>query len=122
MKIYFEDGRLLDGIAPTEAIYISSAEGSNHSFNFAKYLQTIYTDNVSIYTNDIIVLLNASELGWNGDTFDIYLRNNNNEWKLLKDLTNRELRQGHNIYRLWFAGEFEDKLKGNDKCNDSSKM
>ena len=115
MKIYFEDGRLLDGIAPTEAIYISSAEGSNHSFNFAKYLQTIYTDNVSIYTNDIIVLLNASELAWNGDTFDIHLRNDNNEWKLLKDLTNRELRQGHNIYRLWFAGEFEDKLKGNDK-------
>ena len=115
MKIYFEDGCLLDSVAPTEAICVSASKGSNYSFNFAKYLQTIYTDNVSIYTNDIIVLLNASELAWNGDAFDIYLRNDNNEWKLLKDLTNRELRQGHNIYRLWFAGEFEDRLKGDDK-------
>ena len=112
MKIYFEDGCLLDGVAPSEAICVNASRGSNYSFNFAKYLQTVYTDDISIYTNDIIILLNADELGWNGDTFDIYLRNDNNEWKLLKDLTNRELCQGHNIYRLWFAGEFEDKLKG----------
>lgn len=112
MKIYFEDGCLLNDVAPTEAFYVSASKGSNYSFNFAKYLQTNYADDVSIYTNDIIVLLNASELAWNGETFDIYLHNDNNKWKLLKDLTNRELRQGHNIYRLWFAGEFENKLKG----------
>ena len=116
MKIYFEDGKLIGGVVPAtdnnnrRIHWINACRGSNYSFNFAKYLQTAYVDNVSIYTNDIIVLLNAGELAWNGDTFEIYLRNAKGEWKLLKDLTNRELRQGHNIYRLWFAGEFEQKL------------
>ena len=114
MKVYFEDGMLGHGVAPPMAFWIDATRGSNYCFNQAKCIQSSFVGNISIYTNDLIFLLNADEFAWNGDTFEIYLRNAKGEWKLLKDLTNRELRQGHNIYRLWFAGEFEDKLKGDE--------
>ena len=110
MKIYFEDGMLVSGVAPPMAFWVDAARGSEYCFNLAKHIQSSFVGNVSIYTNDLIILLNASEFAWNGDTFEIYLRNTNDEWKLLKELTNRELRQGHNIYRLWFAGEFSQAL------------
>lgn len=110
MKVYFEDGVLTYDTAPHMAFWVDAARGSNYCFNQAKYIQNSFVGNVSIYTNDLIILLNASEFAWNGDTFEIYLRNTKGEWKLLKDLTNRELRQGHNIYRLWFAGEFSQAL------------
>jgi len=114
MKVYFEDGILTHDTAPSRAFWVDATKGASYCFNQAQYLQQSFVGNVSIYTNDLIILLNADKFAWNGDTFEIYLRNKRGEWKLLKDLTNRELRQGHNIYRLWFAGEFEDKLWGSD--------
>lgn len=110
MKIYFEDGMLAHGVVPPMAFWIDAARGSSYCFNQVKYIQSSFVGDVSIYTNDLIFLLNADDFAWNGDTFEIYLRNAKGEWKLLKDLTNRELRRGHNIYRLWFAGEFSQAL------------
>lgn len=112
MILYFEDGLLGNHLpAPMNQFTLSASNGANFNFDYGKYLQETLGDNITLYTNDIIFLLNAAEFAWNGETFTIYLRNKEDEWVLLKDLTNRELRQGHNIFRLWFAGEFGESLE-----------
>lgn len=112
MILYFEDGGINGGPTPNYNFCLSGLRGARPNYEYAKHIQKSFGDNIVIYTNDIIFLLNAAEFAWNGETFTIYLRNKQNEWVLLKDLTNRELRQGHNIFRLWFAGEFDEGLEG----------
>ena len=111
MKIYFEDGGISGGPTPNYNFCLNGLRGARSNYEYAKRIQKDYGDNIAIYTNDIIFLLNAALFAWDGDTFTIYLRDKKGEWVLIQDLTTRELRQGHNIFRLWFAGEFGDGLE-----------
>jgi len=114
LKIYFEDKTLDISNAPNDVIpltLINAKHGPTMCYSLMKEAKEFFCDKTPIYTNSIIALLHAAELAWNKETqhFDIYLRCKNGEWKNIHELTTRELRQGHNIWKLWWAGEFEER-------------
>lgn len=112
MKIYFEDGKISVRTEPKGVIVYALAEnGPTRCYERLKYTKEFYNDEAPVYTNSIIALLHAAEFAWNKETkcFDIYLRCKGGEWKNIHELTTRELRQGHNIWKLWWAGEFEER-------------
>lgn len=116
MKIYFEDGKISLDNAPNDVLphsLVDAKKGASVCYNLLREAKVFFDDKVPVYTNSIIALLHAAELAWNKETlhFDIYLRCKNGEWKNIHALTTRELRQGHNIWKLWWAGEFEEAQK-----------
>lgn len=65
--------------------------------------------NAVIYTNIITSLRN--EFAWNEELQvpTIYIRNKDGEFERIDKLTNRELRQGHNIMKMYMSGEFDKR-------------
>ena len=111
MKIYFEDGRLNAHKAPKDAISCVDAQlGATDNYERLMLIKKIYEDQEAVYTNSLIALMYAGELGWNKETqqFDIYLRQKDGSWKSIGELTPKELRYAHNILKMWWAGEFEE--------------
>lgn len=112
MKIFFEDGALRLAKAPIVAIaHVDAQNGATDCYNKLKQVKDKYGKKASAYTNSETALLNAAELSWNEEKkeFDIFLRRQDGRWAKIQTLTPRELRQGHNIWKLWWSGEFEEK-------------
>lgn len=107
MKIYFEDGRLNITSMPCDKHYhmVDATDGFSRCFNELLYLKST-DDSVSVYTNFIAALHN--QFAWNKElkTPEIYLRRFNG-WVRIDELTDRELREGHNIEKMWITGAFE---------------
>ena len=112
MKIYFEDGRLMD-IAEINSdigyIMIDAYYGFTHCYDkLMKYKddEKLSGINIPIYTNFSAALNN--KFAWNKELQvpEIYLRKNGN-WVRIDELTDRELREGHNIEKMWITGAFE---------------
>ena len=108
MKIYFEDGKLLNfDKLPVIPDYI--VEAGHGISNNIKLLDSIYNndqhDSVT-YTNSICALSN--EYAWNDSLKlpEIYLRDNNGKFKNITLFTNRKLRQGYNLAKMYISGEF----------------
>lgn len=115
MKVFFEDGKLNIHNEPQDVIaYADAMDRPTYAYSRLKYIKEFYKDKASVYTNSIIALLHAAEFAWNKETqrFDIYLRCRNGEWKNIHELTTRELRKGHNIWKLWWSGEFKKAIGG----------
>lgn len=114
LEIYFEDDNLIPALAPCGNPYIvSAAEGPTHCYNTLKYLYDHpIGERKKVYTNSEVALHLASELSWNPnkEQFEIHLRNDEGFWVHIHTLTNRVLRPGHNIWKLWWSGEFEEGL------------
>ena len=109
MKIYFEDGEL-KGVLD-EIPYIFLPLDATHGFSFCdnflyKMKQTNY--DAVIYTNMITALSN--EYAWNKELEvpEIYIRNKDGIFTRIDELTQRMLREGHNIMRMYIAGEFNE--------------
>lgn len=113
MKIYFEDGKLQDRydlpFLYDKAIDAGDgySKGDNELLIALKYTSKS-RPNYKIYTNLITALSN--EYAWNEELQvpDIYIRNKRGEFTRVDKLTNRELRQGHNIMKMYMAGEFSE--------------
>ena len=116
MKIYFEDGELRDninrrlhfrpdidyGIEPLDASWgVSVVRNSINRFN----------PDCIVYTNSLIPFDN--KYAWNEELGvpEIYLfvcrPDNHCEWVRIDNLTDRELRESHNLMKLYLAGEFD---------------
>lgn len=116
MKIYFEDGKINAHNEPRGVIaHVDAQLGPTYAYTRLMYIKEQYKKKAAVYTNSVIALLHAASLAWNKDAehFEIYLRCKSGEWKNIHDLTNRELREGHNIWKLWWSGEFEEKQEAN---------
>lgn len=109
MKIYFEDGQLRPNnqlpIKPD--FFIDASNGISSVLELLDYLRD-NNKNYIIYTNSIAAFQN--QYAWNKELQvpDIYIRAG--EYMLftrIDKLTNRELREGHNLAKLYIAGEFE---------------
>lgn len=111
MKIYFEDGDLIGIIrAPENYDYKVDAErGVTSNIIRLDALNEKHPDAV-IYTNSIFAFHNM--YAWNEELKapEIYIRAGEaGTWVRIDKLTNRELRQGHNLAKMYVAGEFEKK-------------
>lgn len=113
MKVYFEDG-VLTGTTHLKLgcrYAINASVGySNNEQVFDRILKD--EPDVSVYTNSLVPLLYSDIYCWNKDlgVFELYIRKND-EFIRVDELTNRQLRFGHNLLRLWRAGEFEFKTE-----------
>ena len=111
MKIYFYDGELPYEPMSRENIIITID---------AKYGHKACVRLVNLYRgrNDVSVLTNYTYLlnsfGWNEqeNKWDVWIwQEKSMQWKNVQDLTDRELRQAHNLERLYRAGEFDEEDK-----------
>lgn len=108
MKIYFEDGQLHNTIPKEygeETVRIDAANGPTVCINELGFY-TRHKPNCSIYTNYLGAM--SFDYSWNKEEnkCDCYIRNKNNDWTNLQDLTNRQLRFARNIPKMYLAGEF----------------
>ena len=114
LKIYFDDGQISYYFSslPFEPDYVVDASyGVTNNLN---YLNTIgelskfKEKEFIVYTNSILALSNR--YAWNEETNspEIYIRRQHDKNFIhINELTNRELRQGHNIAKMYINGEFD---------------
>jgi hypothetical protein len=112
MKIYFEDGELVSsGYLPIDRyIVVNAGCGVNTTINALDNIKE-YTPNAIVYTNSIIAFSNI--YAWNEELKvpEIYIRAG--EYMLftrIDKLTNRELREGHNLAKMYIDGEFNNHI------------
>jgi hypothetical protein len=111
MKIYFEDGDLISSIrAPENYDYQVNAErGVTSNITRLDALNEKHPDAI-IYTNSIFAFHNM--YAWNEELKapEIFIRaGEEGMWVRIDKLTTRELKQGHNLAKMYVAGEFEKK-------------
>ena len=108
MKIYFEDGELVQsGYLPfTRYIVVHAASGV--SSNIAVLDDIKETEpNATVYTNSIFAFSN--EYAWNEELKvpEIYIRAGEHMiFTRIDKLTERELRRAHNLAKMYVAGAF----------------
>ena len=124
MKIYFEDGYLLESQEITKQIPYSQQDGLcvvraergisqcvAELENLLKHYNesTVYTNFTGAIDNKYV---------WNTDLKipELFIRDIHGKWTSIVNLTTRELRSSHNLYKLYVAGEFSD----NNSVNDNS--
>lgn len=113
MKIYFEDGQLVtSSYLPIDDYYAIDAKyGFNSNMAQLDTLQEC-EPNATVYTNSIFAFSN--EYAWNDELKvpEIYIRAGEHMiFTRIDALTMRELRQGHNLARMYVAGEFKKGVK-----------
>ena len=108
MKIYFEDGKLVDlqRLPVVPDYVIDATDGVSENINL---LDNCYSQNRNcvVYTNSIFAFSNR--YAWNAKltTPEIYIRDNENGlFTNITNLTNRELREGHKLAKMYLKGEF----------------
>lgn len=110
MKIYFEDGRMFTANTHGVPRYDFTISGRNGYSQNKMALDAILAEqnpNYVVYTNSLIALNNR--YCWNNDLKvpELYLRaGDDNEFTRVDELTDRELREGHNIRALFENGGF----------------
>ena len=107
MKIYFEDGSLnRPDKAPKHYDYAIDA-GNGYSMNdyHLELIQKLNSKAI-IYTNSIVAFSNIYAWDEEAEAPQIYIRNKEGIFTRIDEMTNRELKQGHNLWRLYEANEF----------------
>lgn len=111
MKVYFEDGMLNDRTAwnlDRELQSVIEVLDASYGISTTKnVLDTLNPDSV-VYTNSLIAFNN--KYAWN-ETLgvpEVYVRGGYSDWcwTRIDELTDRELCEGHNLAKLYLAGEF----------------
>ena len=110
MKIYFEDGELRP--VWSEIPYkIDVGIDARFGYSFCEDMLLTFKHNnydAVVYTNMITALRN--EYAWNEElkVSEIYIRNKDGKFTRINELTEKCLREGHNIMRMYIAGAFEE--------------
>lgn len=113
MKIYFEDEKFRSDFICNH-IYdddfatvfkVNAMVGPSCNIAELDYYKEKYPSCI-IYTNSILAFSN--KYAWNKELKvpEIYIRDENDQWARIDELTNRELRQAHNLAKMYIAGEF----------------
>jgi hypothetical protein len=107
MKVYFEDGKLTkpNSIDFKYSYIVDAGNGFTQNDVMFDFIQ-FSDNNASVYTNSLVALDNR--LVWNEELEvpELYLWRNDKFVRIDK-LTNRQLKRGHNLERMYIAGEFE---------------
>lgn len=121
MKIYFEDGKLVSTNRlpivkvdfTVDATY--GVSGTINILDELKQRETEDGENLVVYTNSIFAFNNR--YAWNEKLKvpEIYIRAGQHMvFKRIDELTARELREGHNLAKMYVSGEFEECVKEGD--------
>ena len=108
MKIYFEDGELVtSGYLPIKDYYaIDASKGYSHNEErLDRIREKDY--NATVYTNQIAAL--HTEYCWNEELKvpELYIRAGEHMvFTRIDQLTTRELKEGHNLEKMYISGEF----------------
>lgn len=110
MKIYFEDGKLRNtNQLPIKPDFIVNAEeGVNTNIN---YLDNVHRTNPNsiVYTNSIFAFSNLYSWNEKLKVPEIYIRAGEHMlFTRIDELTERELKEGHNLAKMYVAGEFNN--------------
>lgn len=110
MKIYFEDGHLLPPhLLPFKYDHaIDAAEGYSFCDDALEYLRVNEPTSV-VYTNTLVAL--NHKYAWDKDhgVFEIYMRcGEDKAFHRIDELTQRELREAHNIMKMYMSNEFRN--------------
>lgn len=113
MKIYFEDGKLVDlkRLPITPDYVVDASDGVSENINL---LSNLYNNNCNciVYTNSIFAFDNHYAWNENLKLPEIFIRDSENGlFANIANFTNRELREGHNLGKMYISGEFDYKLK-----------
>ena len=109
MRIYFEDGKLRDIFQlPVKPNYfIDAGNGITESIEALDTIKEINTDAV-VYTNTIVAFDNRYAWDEVLKVPDIYIRAGENMiFTRIDKLTKRDLKEGHNLAKMYVAGEFQ---------------
>lgn len=108
MKIYFEDGQLHrpNSINFKYHYLVDARYGYTSNAALLNCIKNLDND-VSVYTNSVVALNN--DFAWNDvlKVPEIYLVKED-EFIRIDKLTDRELREGHNIMKMYMSGEFNN--------------
>lgn len=109
MIIFFEDGRLRDcNLLPFDYEYeIDAKDGYSSNLEELNNIKEITTSSDIIYTNSLVALDNR--YCWNAKLGvpELYIRAGaNQEFVRVDKLTNKELREAHNLLKMYTNGEF----------------
>ena len=111
MIIYFEDGSITNesvySVTGEELIKVDAGSGITANINKLIAIEKDRDFNTRVYTNSIVALW--SRWCWDEENKipQLYIRNANNEWENVTHFTTRELREGHNLAKLYISGEFD---------------
>lgn len=112
MIVYFENGKLNYNRIFLETgeniIKIDAGNGYNSCRRKLRYIQENFPFDTKVYTNSLDAFSNF----WCWDDEKkmpiIYIRDKNERWKLICEMTDRELRVAHNLEKLYVNGAFCD--------------
>jgi hypothetical protein len=109
MKIYFEDGELVssDYLPIDHYIVVNAGSGVNNNIDVLDNIKK-YNPNAIIYTNSIFAFSNI--YAWNEELKvpEIYIRAGEHMvFTRIDKLTTKELREAHNLARMYIAGSFD---------------
>ena len=112
MKIYFEDGKLrnLNQLPSLIDYEVDAKNGISANINFLDELNQEEED-ITIYTNSIFAFSNRYAWNENLKVPEIYIRAGEHMvFTRIDKLTTRELREGHNLAKMYVSGEFDNRL------------
>lgn len=114
MKIYFEDGELRHYTQiPFEVdLAVQANRGVTQNIEILDAFAE-HSYDATVYTNSIFAFNNM--YAWNEELKvpEIYIRAGEHMvFTRIDKLTNRELRQGHNLAKMYVAGEFDNGVAG----------
>lgn len=111
MKIYFEDGHLktdLSFLSEEVDSIVDAAAGVNSNINILDSLMMSNPDRV-VYTNSIFAFDNRYAWSEKLKVPEVYIRSGElTTFTRIDKLTSRELKKGHNLARMYIAGEFDN--------------
>lgn len=109
--VYFEDGPLVENARWRlyQQININATNGVSYNLEAADIALENSKDKIIVaYTNQILLLDSKYTYDMNTKMFHCFLRAKDGSWMNIEYLTDRKLRPGHNIPKLYLAGEFDD--------------
>lgn len=111
MKIYFEDGLLARKISQPHYHIVDAGEGyrtNRHDLRLLQKAEEKQDTHIVVYTNAPIAFSNIYAWDEEAQVPQIYIRNKNGVFTRIDEMTDRELKQGHNLWRLYEANEFSN--------------